>query len=654
VAIVTPRPGPASDRQPHPRAGVIAYGALFTLGLPLLLGAWMYRLDGLIQLPRYGSTAAGLGVAGAGLVLMAAAVAALWRFGHGLPMSPYPPEHFVVRGVYGVVADPIYIGAVLTCLGAALAARSGAGLWIVTPVLALSAAAFVCGFERPSTVARFGPQPAPWIRLPPAADTAPGLRDRVSVVLLVLLPWLVLYEGVSRLSVSQAAWSTYMAWDLQLTVIPWTESLYGATYPLVVLAVLAACRQRDLRRFAVRGLGATAAIIPFYLLVPLVALSKPVPDDTIWAWLMQLERFSDQRACSLPAFHVVWAGIAAEVFVAAWPRLRAVAVAGCLAIGASCITTGMHSALDVVAGFAAYGIVTRGSAIWRWLCRQAESVANSWHEWRIGPIRFMSHGAYAAVGAAGGAAVAVSVAGTDQLWWIVGMTIGAEVGAAMWAQLIEGSPQLLRPYGYFGSVAAVVAMVTVAGLAGRDPWLLLAAMAVGGCLTQILGRLRCLVQGCCHGRRVDAPWAIRYTHPRSRVVRLSALGGTPVHPTPLYSILWTSLVFCALLRLWFLGVPLPMISGGYLILVGLGRFVEEHHRGEPQTAEIRGLRLYQWLAIACVIGGAALTAVAGPSAPQPQIPGALLWPVLSGVLLITYVAFGVDLPGSNRRFSRLV
>jgi hypothetical protein len=314
----------------------------------------------------------------------------------------------------------------------------------------------------------------------------------------------------------------------------------------------------------------------------------------------------------------------------------------------------MHSTLDVVAGFVAYGIVARGSHIWRWLCRQSERVANSWREWRVGPVRLINHGIFAAVGGAGGAGVAVWVAGMDQLWWIVGLTLGAELGAALWAQTIEGSPQLLRPYGYFGAVAAVLVLTTVAGLTGRDPWLLLAAMAVGGCITQILGRLRCLVQGCCHGRRVDAPWGIRFTHPRSRVVRLSDLGGTPLHPTQLYSILWMLFVLCALLRLWLLGVPLPFISGSYLILIGLGRFVEEHHRGEPQTAEIRGLRLYQWLAIACVIGGAALTAIAGPAAPQPRMPGLALWPVLAGVLLLTFAGFGVDLPGSNRRFSRLV
>jgi protein-S-isoprenylcysteine O-methyltransferase Ste14 len=654
VASVTEDLERRSPQSSRPLAGIIAYGALFAIVLPVLLGLWMWRLDSLLHLPSWDAHGVGGALVGLGIALMAAACVSLWADGHGLPMSPFPPEHLVTRGVYAGIADPIYVGAVLTCLGAALAIRSGAGLWIVTPVLALSAAAFVWGFERPQTIARFGPLPAPWLRIPPATDAAPVLRDRVSVLLIVLLPWLLLYEGVSRLSISQAAWSTYMRWELTMPVVPWTESLYGITYALVVVAAFVARRQRHLRQFALRGLGATFGIIPFYLLVPLVAPFKPVPNDTIWAGLMHLERFSDQRACSLPAFHVVWACIAAEVFVSAWPRLRWPAIATCLAIGASCVTTGMHSVLDVVAGFAAYATVTQGSRIWRWLCRQSERIANSWREWRVGPVRVMGHGAYAAVGAAAGAGIAVWLGGMENRWWLIGLTLGAEAGAGLWAQLVEGSPQLLRPYGYFGGMIAIIVLATAAGLFGRDPWLLLAAMAVGGCITQILGRFRCMVQGCCHGRPTQASWGIRHTHPRSRVVRLSDLGGKPIHPTALYSVLWMLFVFCALLRLWLLAVPLPFISGSYLLLVGLGRFVEEHFRGEPQTAEIRGLRLYQWIAIACVAGGAAMTTIAGHPAPPPQLPDASIWPPLAGLLLLTYVAFGVDVPGSNRRFSRLV
>jgi prolipoprotein diacylglyceryltransferase len=266
----------------------------------------------------------------------------------------------------------------------------------------------------------------------------------------------------------------------------------------------------------------------------------------------------------------------------------------------------------------------------------------------------MSHGSYAAAGGAVGVAVATWVAGGDQLWWIVAFSFGAQAGGALWAQIIEGSPQLLRPYGYFGSAVAVILLSVAAGAAARDAWLLVAAMGVGACFTQAIGRLRCLVQGCCHGRPVDAPWGIRYTHPRSRVTRLSNFGGVALHPAPLYSILWMLLTGAALVRLWVLGAPLSFITGSYLVLVGLGRFVEEHYRGEPQTAQIAGLRLYQWLAIAFVVGGSAVMAAGGRPAPPPQALAPSAWGALAVVVLVSYIAFGVDLPGSNRRFSRLV
>jgi protein-S-isoprenylcysteine O-methyltransferase Ste14 len=633
--------------------GAAAYAVLFVVLLPWLLALWMRRLDGIITLPAYGTTMIGLAVAGGGLALMAAATLSLWIVGRGLPMSPFPPERFVESGPYGLVPDPIYIGAVAACLGYAMVTRSAAGLWIVTPLLAMAAASFVLGYEREATRHRFGPGVQPRLRLPPPADAAPTGGERAAVLLFVLLPWMVVYEAVNRLGIPPDARSSYMAWEGAVPVVPWTEAIYALSYPYVLLAPFLASRQRDLRRFAIRGLWATLTVGLFYLLVPVVAAAKPVPDSSAWAPLLAFERSWNQHT-SFPSFHVVWACLTSVLLAARWPRARWWLAAWTLAVAASCVTTGMHAVLDIVAGFSAAALLMHGDAIWAALCRISEAVANSWREWRVGPLRFLSHGVYAAVGGTVGVAVAVWLAGAGQLWWIVAFTFGAQAGAAFWAQTIEGSPQLLRPYGYFGSVVAVVLLSVAAGTAGRDAWLLVAAMAVGGCFTQAIGRLRCLVQGCCHGRPVDAPWGIRYTHPRSRVTRLSNLGGVALHPAPLYSILWVLLIGAVLVRLWTLGAPLPFIAGSYLVLAGLGRFVEEHYRGEPQTAQIAGLRLYQWLAIAFVVAGSAVMAAGGRSAPTPEALEPSAWRALFLVLLVSYVAYGVDLPGSNRRFSRLV
>ena len=633
--------------------GAVAYAALFVVVLPWLLSVWMHRLDRIVSPPAYGNAVIGLVVLCVGLGLMAAATLSLRSAGRGLPMSPFPPTRLVTGGVYALVPDPIYIGAVAACLGYALMTRSAAGLWIVTPMLALACASFVLGYEREATRQRFGANVQPRLRLPPVADTAPAAWERAAVILFVLLPWMAAYEAINRLGIAPDARSSYMAWEAAVPVVPWTEVIYALTYPYVLLAPLLASRRGDLRRFAVRGLWATAAIGVFYLLVPFVAVPKPVPDGSAWAPLMQMERFWNQHT-SLPSFHVVWTCLTSALLAARWPRARWWLAAWTLVIAASCVTSGMHAISDVLAGLMAAAVLMRGDAIWAALCRVSEAVANSWKEWRVGPLRVLSHGVYAAVGGAVGVAVATWVAGAGQLWWIVAFTFGAQAGAALWAQIIEGSPQLLRPYGYFGSVVAVILLSVAAHAAGRDAWLLVAAMGVGACFTQAIGRLRCLVQGCCHGRPVEAPWGIRYTHPRSRVTRLSNLGGVALHPAPLYSILWMLLTGAGLVRLWVLGAPLSFIVGSYLVLVGLGRFVEEHYRGEPQTAQIAGLRLYQWLAIAFVVGGSAVMAVGGRPAPPPQALPTSAWAALAVVLLVSYVAFGVDLPGSNRRFSRLV
>jgi hypothetical protein len=108
-----------------------------------------------------------------------------------------------------------------------------------------------------------------------------------------------------------------------------------------------------------------------------------------------------------------------------------------------------------------------------------------------------------------------------------------------------------------------------------------------------------------------------------------------------------------MMRLWSLHASLSLIAGLYLILTGLGRFVEEAYRGEPQTPVYAGLRLYQWVAIATVLAGALVTAAHAAPPPAPQFRWEPLVPAAAFGLLTT-LALGVDFPNSNRRFARLV
>ena len=98
----------------------------------------------------------------------------------------------------------------------------------------------------------------------------------------------------------------------------------------------------------------------------------------------------------------------------------------------------------------------------------------------------------------------------------------------------------------------------------------------------------------------------------------------------------------------------PFIFGLYLILTGMGRFVEEAYRGEVQTPIIKGLHLYQWTAILSVIIGIIMTTIKLNTIATNSDFG---WQtVLSAFIggLFTTFAMGVDFPNSNARFSRLV
>ncbi len=166
--------------------------------------------------------------------------------------------------------------------------------------------------------------------------------------------------------------------------------------------------------------------------------------------------------------------------------------------------------------------------------------------------------------------------------------------------------------------------------------------------------MRCLVQGCCHGRPAAAWLGIRYTVPISRVCKLANLGGVPVHPTPLYSLLGNAVILGLLVRLWFAGADFAFIAGTYLILSTCARFMEEGYRGEPQTRHLAGLPIYQWLAIGCLLAGIALTTLPS-SAPAVGSDGWSLAPLAyaAPIGLLVWFFMGVDFPESHRRLSRL-
>lgn len=583
--------------------GPVAYGFAWAGAAPALLLWWAMATEDVVTLPAVYSPLVGAMLGVGGLTLMALGMNALRVHGDGLPMNAYPPPRYVARGVYGWVSHPIYVGFILLAAGVSIGAGSASGLWLVTPAAALGLAALVLGYEAHDLRRRFGArvQP-PRLSLPGTAEGAPGAWERVSVYVLVLLPWLLAYQAAQFFGV---------------------PAVYGSTYLLILAAPLLISSRPALRRFAVTGLLATGAVVA--------------------------------APGAFPLFHVLWPLLAADALGRSRGRVwGTVAFSYAVLITFSYTTTGVHALADVLFALVLFPVFRQYDRVWDTLRRGAELVANSWREWRIGPVRLLNHGFYTAIGGALGAWIAGRLAGPDLFYWVVVVSLAALLASMLWAQYLEGSSVLLRPLGWYGGLLGGLLAVVGLALSGVQVLPLLGALAVATPWVQAFGRLRCLVQGCCHGAPTSPLHGIRYYHPRSRVAKLADLAGVPLYPTPLYSVLANVVTGVLLYRLWVLGASPTLVAGVYLLLSSAARFVEESYRAEPQTPVVARLRLYQWLAAAGFLAGMAVTGLPSPPVPAP-LPAAD-WRLAVGALLVGLIGWfitGVDFPGSNRRFSRL-
>jgi hypothetical protein len=436
--------------------------------------------------------------------------------------------------------------------------------------------------------------------LPPADESAPSFGRRLSTFVIAFLPWLLLAAMHPTLSAREAG-----------------------IYLLAIAAPFVARTQRGLRAVVIRSLLAMPLVMPLHAVVPLVT----------------------------PSLLALVALLAADAWPAPWMRWLARALA--LLLATVDLAPARAGIFGVVASVVAYATVANAAVVWRVLRAFAERVANSWHETRIGPVRIINHGMWAALSTFGGIIIIGQLLGPSHVAAVVFAASASLIGAGLWAQTIEGSAALSRPYGFYGGVLGICLAAFAGPLFGTPVWLLLGGYAVAAPYVQAMGRLRCLVQGCCHGSETTPEVGIRYHHPRSRVCRLAHLEGVPLHATQLYSILWNGVTMVVVGRLWSLHAALHLIGGVYMVLNGLGRFVEEAYRGEPQTPILARLRLYQWIALGQILAGALVTGL-GSSGPAPS-------PLLNGVSVaaaavfgvVTWFAMGVDFPESNRRFSRL-
>lgn len=183
--------------------------------------------------------------------------------------------------------------------------------------------------------------------------------------------------------------------------------------------------------------------------------------------------------------------------------------------------------------------------------------------------------------------VAVGILGSmiwDYLWTLALKVTGIGMGP------LGGAPGLAWMGAIVGSTLFGVWYIRFLKLDLLNVVDLLAPLLLFG---YALGRMACLLGGCCYGKPTDLPWGITYP---TTLPSYCAPGGIPLHPTPIYAALG-GLIALAIL----LSVRRHLHKPGQAFLLAIGmhsifRTIEEFFRAD-HTPLLFGLSVTQLVSV---------------------------------------------------------
>lgn len=239
--------------------------------------------------------------------------------------------------------------------------------------------------------------------------------------------------------------------------------------------------------------------------------------------------------------------------------------------------------------------------------------------WRIGPLTVFTYGFLlavaflAAIAMSGREARRVGQSATQIYDLCFYLVVAALVGSRLGQILLEWPRYWAHPLdmvkvwdgglAFQGGLLLALIVAFLFMLWHRlSIWGTLDILAVGVPLGHSIGRIGCLMAGCCYGRPTTLPWAVTFTHPETLGPR-----GVPVHPTQLYESLLYLGVFGVILWLRKRKRFQGELFGTYLLLAGLARFGVEFFRGDDRGPLIlAGMPVTQVIALITMLVGALL------------------------------------------------
>lgn len=175
----------------------------------------------------------------------------------------------------------------------------------------------------------------------------------------------------------------------------------------------------------------------------------------------------------------------------------------------------------------------------------------------------------------------------DFALWLV---IWALLGAKLLLIVVELPRYLHDPASLFGVVraggvflggfiAAVIAAIILLRRYKLQPLPSFDVVVPSLALGQAIGRMGCLMAGCCWGGHCDLPWAITYTNPIA-AENLGTPLHVPLHPFPIYASVFNLGLYLLLAALYKRHPAPGRVFATYMVLYGIGRMLLEMTRGD--------------------------------------------------------------------------
>ena len=191
------------------------------------------------------------------------------------------------------------------------------------------------------------------------------------------------------------------------------------------------------------------------------------------------------------------------------------------------------------------------------------------------------------------------------IWIIVSALVGAKLLLLVvdFRQFTAGPEAflgLIRSGGvFYGGLIAGVGVALWYMRRYRMPlWTTTDVFAPGIALGHVIGRMGCLMAGCCFGRPTSVPWAITFRDPAANA---GTPLGVPLHPTQLYEAGAEAVILGVLLVLERRGRPFAgRTFWTYMLLYGVSRFVIEFYRGDNRGRVFDALSTSQFVSLIVV------------------------------------------------------